>query len=174
MTSDISGNLLIRLANMLDLHALSDATFSSGTPDKVQRRLALQAQGHLEYPIAIIGEQLVGYLLLKWNGPEDPFLKRKLPPCAEIEDFAVAVEHRGYGIGSALLAYAEDRAREHGDTRLGLSAGIGNEDARRLYERLGFVTMPESEHRVSWFEPVGDGTSRIASEACVYMMKDLG
>jgi ribosomal protein S18 acetylase RimI-like enzyme len=174
MEAAFEGNLVIRLATMLDRAALELLPFMSGTPDKVLRRLQLQAQGHLEYPIATIGDRIVGYLTLKWNCPEDPFLKRKLPPCAEIEDFSVDPELRGRGIGTALLDYAANLAREHGETRLGLAVGKENEAAAKLYERRGFVFMPDTDHRVSWFEPNVDGTSRIESEECVYMMKELG
>jgi ribosomal protein S18 acetylase RimI-like enzyme len=174
MTTTFEGNLVIRLATMLDRAAIEQLPFVGGSLDKVWRRLQLQAQGHMEYPIAIIDDRIVGYLLLKWNCPEDPFLKRKLPPCAEIEDFSVDPEFRGRGIGTALLTYAETEAKEHGETRLGLAVGIENDRAVRFYERHGFVHMPDTDHRVSWFEPNDDGTSRIASEECVYMMKDLG
>jgi ribosomal protein S18 acetylase RimI-like enzyme len=174
MDATFEGNLLIRLATMLDRNALASVPFSAGLPDKVDRRLALQAQGYMEYPIALIGERIVGYLLLKWNCPEDPFLKRKLSRCAEIEDFVVDRDLRGRGIGSALLAYTADEAKAHGETRLGLAVGLENEQAANLYRKHGFVEMPDSRHRVSWFAPNADGTSRIESEECVYMMKDLG
>ena len=127
----------------------------------------------MEYPIALIDGRIVGYLLLKWNCPEDPFLKRRLPPCAEIEDFVVDRNHQRRGIGSALLDYAAEQSRVHGETRLGLAVGIENENAAGLYERRGFVTMPNSDHRVSWFTPNDDGTTRIVSEGCIYLQKDL-
>ena len=173
MSTPQLGNLEIRLATLFERGAMENLSFSAGTPDKVLRRLQLQDQGHLEYPIAVIDDRIVGYLLLKWNCPEDPFLKRRLPPCAEIEDFVVDGELTGRGIGTALLNYAADRAHEHGETRLGLAVGNENEHAAGLYERRGFVTMPDSTHRVSWFAPNDDGTTRIDSEECVYMMKDL-
>ena len=173
MDTPVPGNLTIRLATLFDRTSMEQLPFSAGAPDKVLRRLQLQEQGHMEYPIALIDDRIVGYLLLKWNCPEDPFLKRRFPPCAEIEDFVVDRDFQGRGIGSALLNYAADRAREHGDTRLGLAVGKENEHAAGLYQRRGFLTMPDSDHRVSWFAPNADGTMRIDSEDCVYMMKDL-
>jgi ribosomal protein S18 acetylase RimI-like enzyme len=173
MNTTPPGNLVIRLATLFDRGAIENLPYSAGMPDKVLRRLQLQEQGHLEYHIALIDDNIVGYLLLKWDCPEDPFLKRRLPPCSEIEDFSVDPELRGRGIGSAMLEYAAARSREHGESRLGLAVGVENERAAGLYERRGFVTMPDSDHRVSWFAPNADGTSRIDSEECVYMMKDL-
>jgi ribosomal protein S18 acetylase RimI-like enzyme len=166
-------NLTIRLATLLDEPRLGALPFAGGMPDQHRNRILLQMQGHVAYILAEIGEEIVGFMLLKWNGPEDPFLKRKLPPCAEIENLVVAEAHRNHGIGAAMIAYAEATAREHGDTRIGLAASVGNTAARRLYERLGFAEQPDSVHRVSWFEPQADGTSRIAGEDCTYWIKDL-
>jgi ribosomal protein S18 acetylase RimI-like enzyme len=49
-------------------------------------------------------------------------------------------EHRGRGIGSALLEHAEALARRRGCTRIHLSTAVTN-PARRLYERLGYVEV---------------------------------
>jgi ribosomal protein S18 acetylase RimI-like enzyme len=55
-----------------------------------------------------------------------------------ISDLAVARTHDGKGIGRALLAYAEQFAREHRYERLQLSVFPGNERARKLYEQAGY------------------------------------
>ena len=173
MSATYDGNLVLRLATMFDRGAMEVLPFTGGMPDKVIRRLEMQELGHMVLALALIDDRIVGNLLLKWNCPEDPFLKRRLPPCAEIEDFAVAGELQGRGIGSHLLAYAEQQTRDHGDTRLGLAVGQENVRAKNLYLRRGFEVMPDSDHRVSWFAPNPDGSSRVDSEECVYMMKDL-
>jgi GNAT superfamily N-acetyltransferase len=56
----------------------------------------------------------------------------------------VAPEHRGIGVGDALVAWVLDEARRAGDARVGLWYTDGNEAARRLYERLGFVEIADS------------------------------
>lgn len=163
----------IRLATHNDLPALLSLDWSAGLPSKFADRLLMQDAGQMEYPIALIEGTIVGYLLLKWNCPEDPVLKAKLPRCAEIEDFAVAGEMQGQGIGSKLLAFADERARLHGEERIGLGVGNSNERARGLYERRDYHEMPLSEHEVTWLVPLGDGQSAVEGETCVYMMKDL-
>ena len=50
----------------------------------------------------------------------------------------VAPGHDGQSIGRALLAWAEDFAREHRCERLTLGVFPGNERARRTYEAAGF------------------------------------
>jgi ribosomal protein S18 acetylase RimI-like enzyme len=56
---------------------------------------------------------------------------------AEIETLAVLPEHRGRGIGKALLGAARAAGRERGATHATLSVVAGNEDALRFYAREG-------------------------------------
>jgi len=59
-------------------------------------------------------------------------------PHAHLSVLAVAKDAEGHGIGSALLAAAEEWARDRGSDRLTLSALVTNARARSLYERRGF------------------------------------
>ncbi len=58
-----------------------------------------------------------------------------------IIDIALLPEHRGVGIGTALLSALLDEAAEAGK-RLSIHVEVNN-PARRLYERLGFVVVEE-------------------------------
>ena len=55
-----------------------------------------------------------------------------------IADLVVAAEHDGKGVGSALIAFAEQWAREHRCRHVTLSVFPGNTRARELYERHGY------------------------------------
>jgi GNAT superfamily N-acetyltransferase len=55
-----------------------------------------------------------------------------------ISDVAVAAGQEGRGIGRALLAHAEDWARQHGCHLVTLALFPGNERARRLYDAAGY------------------------------------
>lgn len=55
-----------------------------------------------------------------------------------IAGLAVAPAARGHGVASALLAAAEQHARERGARKLSLRVLSTNDAALRLYERLGF------------------------------------
>jgi GNAT superfamily N-acetyltransferase len=59
-------------------------------------------------------------------------------PLLNIHDVAVLPEHRGRGVGRALLAAAEQTAGAAGCCKLTLEVQDDNPPARRLYERLGF------------------------------------
>ena len=58
--------------------------------------------------------------------------------CAEIESVHVHPDHRGNGVGTALLRAAVEQARALGCYRVQLTSNVQREDAHRFYERLGF------------------------------------
>jgi ribosomal protein S18 acetylase RimI-like enzyme len=59
-------------------------------------------------------------------------------PLLNIHDLAVLPEHRGRGVGRALLTAAEDRALRSGCCRLTLEVQEDNPRARALYDKFGF------------------------------------
>jgi len=60
-------------------------------------------------------------------------------PTAHIADLVVASWAGGQGVGTALVEGAEDWARREGFALLTLNVFSANEQARRLYRRLGFA-----------------------------------
>lgn len=58
---------------------------------------------------------------------------------ALVDELYVAAGRRGQGIGQALLAVAVDHCRSLGIRSVHLQAAHANADAKRLYERLGWV-----------------------------------
>ena len=57
---------------------------------------------------------------------------------AHVADIVVAPEAAGHGVGSALIAYAEEWARARGFALLTLNVFMANRLARDLYRKLGF------------------------------------
>ncbi len=80
-----------------------------------------------------------------------------------VETLAVRADLRGQGIGSALLAAVEGRARASGGRRLSLDVVDTNPHARRLYERLGFRAV-----KTTWYGPL---TRRAGFSASTRMRK---
>ena len=84
--------------------------------------------------VAVAGEAPVGYLILgPWSTLES---SRHV---LEVKGLSVDPTYQGEGIGSRLLAGGITRARREGKRRLVLRVLSGNDGARRLYERHGFV-----------------------------------
>jgi ribosomal protein S18 acetylase RimI-like enzyme len=83
--------------------------------------------------VVLIAEEdgaAVGYALASIV-PETPIR-------GHLYDFFVRPDSRNRGVGLALIAETAKQLRERGITHLSLDVGIGNDGARRLYDRLGF------------------------------------
>ena len=81
-------------------------------------------------------EKRLGFILMLDTMPDE--VTRM--PQAFIAYMAVEPSVRGRGIGSRLLAAAEDEARRRGLPYMGLMVTEDNAAARALYERAGFLT----------------------------------
>jgi ribosomal protein S18 acetylase RimI-like enzyme len=84
---------------------------------------------------------------------------------------AVHPDLQGLGIGTALIAACEARARARGCREAALSVELVNPRARELYERLGYVAVDERD--TGW--PVTDdlGADRWYSTRVVDLKKPL-
>lgn len=65
-----------------------------------------------------------------------------------LEELVVKPECRGQGIGSKLMDWADGVFLEHGVCQVELLVVVGNEDARRFYERRGFLPSALEMKRV--------------------------
>ena len=63
----------------------------------------------------------------------------KAKPLLNVHDIAVLADHRGQGIGQALLNAAQDFARTRGCCKLTLEVLSGNAQALSSYKRFGFT-----------------------------------
>ena len=75
-----------------------------------------------------------------------------------VENVYVVPERRGEGVGSALLAAAEDRLRERGCEAFFLEALAANEAARRFYREAGYDL-----HRLQFERSADDAESPCGS-----------
>jgi ribosomal protein S18 acetylase RimI-like enzyme len=78
---------------------------------------------------------------------------------AHVTDFYVRPRARKHGTGRALLAGVVEPAREAGLDHVSLEVLLRNADARRLYDRLGFVPMD-----VFMVAPLEELADRLASD----------
>lgn len=73
----------------------------------------------------------------------EPYVEQSLRRVGVVQDLVVSENHRGKGIGQALLADAERLAREAGLPRIKLTVLSGNQDASRTYARAGYGSYAE-------------------------------
>jgi len=62
---------------------------------------------------------------------------------AKLDDVFVKSERQGAGVGSALLSGLKEELRRQGVRRIDTSIHLRNEEARRFYERHGFLPLRE-------------------------------
>ena len=104
-----------------DLEELLGALLTTGFSDFV---VAERGQNEDE----VVGCIQINYRLSTWAAA----------PYAYLEDFYLAPEARGQGIGTKLLDYACQRAEAKGCTSIQLDVREANKGAARLYARYGF------------------------------------
>ncbi len=95
----------------------------------------VEDQSHVTL-IAQRAERRVGFLMLLDELPDEVTAL----PQGFVAYMAVEPECRGFGVGAALLAAAEDEARRRGLPYMALMVSEENAGARRLYERGGYRT----------------------------------
>jgi GNAT superfamily N-acetyltransferase len=67
-----------------------------------------------------------------------PGLSRRAATRAQIEGVRIGSAARGTGLGSRIIAWCVDRARERGCALVQLTSDAVRVDAHRFYEKLGF------------------------------------
>lgn len=86
--------------------------------------------------VAKLDKQIVGYILLsKRENKKNGYKYRKE---LDIDAMGVLDTYRNQGIGYELLEYIKKYAKEHNYTDLRLTVNEENENARHLYEKVGF------------------------------------
>ncbi|MBZ0218069.1 MAG: GNAT family N-acetyltransferase [Fimbriimonadaceae bacterium] len=88
-----------------------------------------------ELTVATIGDRLVGTYQVTYI----PYLSRGGNERALVEAVRVASDFRGAGIGGAMMEFAISKARQRGCQLMQLTTDVARSDARRFYERLGFI-----------------------------------
>ena len=73
----------------------------------------------------------------------DSFCSVAMTPIVYLYDLFVDKPQRRTGVGKALMARAEQYARENNASRLTLETGIDNSKAQALYESIGYVRNTE-------------------------------
>jgi len=165
-------DLPIRICSERDIDLLA-RKFSSGTSRVHAFRFARQQDGRSTYLIAWLREVPVGHLDLRWEGAEEsPMAQQHLAGHAELNGIVVLPEYRSQGIGTRLIAAAEQMARERGFREVCLGVNIENARARSLYERLGYRDWGHGVVDASWLLPDQHGTR--PTEQVIYLRKELG
>ncbi|HET9139965.1 GNAT family N-acetyltransferase [Actinophytocola sp.] len=129
-------DLEIRPASWADLHTLTEAL---GQRRYFSERLAHQQQGKGVLFTAWKHNRPAGHVYLRLEIAEEAEIRRFLPGVPFLTHLEVLREYRNGGIGTTLIATAEENLRDLRYGRVALAVEVSNVRAARLYERLGYV-----------------------------------
>ena len=100
---------------------------------------AIEKDPNNELIVACLGEEIVGVQQITFT----PYLTHQGSWRATIEGVRTASSERGKGLGSKLILWAVERAKERGCHIVQLTTDKQRPDALRFYERLGFTATHE-------------------------------
>lgn len=100
---------------------------------------AIASDPNNELVVACYGDEIVGVQQITFT----PYLTRQGGWRATIEGVRIASSARGKGIGSKLINYAIERAKERDCHIVQLTTDKKREEALRFYEQLGFEASHE-------------------------------
>jgi ribosomal protein S18 acetylase RimI-like enzyme len=132
-----------------DLGALTVAAyeeFTLGPTDPYRDRLADAARRDREAEVWVAAEGPALLGCVTSCPPGSPWRElARTPQEGEFRMLAVHPEAQGRGVGLALARHCEERARDHGATRMVLSSLPHMAAAHRIYGRLGYRRAPERD-----------------------------
>ena len=96
------------------------------------------AANHGALFMAELSGEAVGYVCCYAGHDDDMMIHAEARPHGYVSDVFVAPEHRGRGVGAALLTAAEDYLAGLGFNQVRLAVLAANADARAVYEKRGY------------------------------------
>ncbi|WP_329351654.1 GNAT family N-acetyltransferase [Streptomyces sp. NBC_01261] len=155
-----------------DVALLDQCIGSPGVVSTRACRFARQETGGGTCLVAWLDGRPVGHAEVIWDGCAAPEVRAALPGCPELNGLAVwPPQLRSRGIGGALIRRAEELAREHGRTALGLGVVADNPRAADLCARLGY--RPLTDYVDRWSYEDRDGVIRECVDPCTFLTKEL-
>lgn len=113
-----------------------------------------------------VGAFPCGQVVIRWSGKPNHL------DFPDLQSLRVHPAFQGLGFGSRLIKCSEGLVSKRGYRNVGLSVGVENHSARRLYERLGYRTSgtPYDDH---WSFTNAQGETVELSEHVIDMVKAL-
>ncbi|MCG3089289.1 GNAT family N-acetyltransferase [Sporosarcina cyprini] len=100
---------------------------------------AIELDPNNELLVASLDEELVGVLQITFT----PYITYQGGWRATIEGLRTSASVRGKGVGSQMIRFAIDRAKDRGCHLVQLTTDKKRPDAIRFYEQLGFIASHE-------------------------------
>lgn len=161
---------VIRPANLDDIEFLADVVFAA---TRAQGRLAADfdekawRRDFCRWTTQQVGEALSGNVIsvVEVDGERLGRLRvARRDGIIELAGIQLDPTAQGRGVGTAIIESIKTEAAAAG-VAVELAVEKDNPNARRLYDRLGFVEVGETEdeHRLRWMSPPADGRISVGS-----------
>lgn len=161
----------IRSCSLEDLGALR-AQWPTPGSDIHGAHFAAQQRGTATYLVAWRDGKPLGSGMVQWEGCVGRNAALAYPGCVEVNHLQVRAEERGKGVGSGLLSAGEAMIRSRGFSEAAVGVGLDNEEAARLYRRLGYEqTGVRDVTSYTWVD--ADGTAHDETEDDELLVKTL-
>lgn len=128
----------VREAGPGDAEAIADLLADIGhpvSPSEVPRRLEAFAEGPGKVLVAVDGSGVIGVVTVNRLA-----LLHRDTPVAFLNALVVHADHRGRGVGRALVDAVQSQARDWGCATVELTSRDDRQGAHQFYARLGFTT----------------------------------
>jgi len=144
--------LVVRTARPDEYGAVGDLTVEvyvgegyvrAGSPYVTQLADITHRAGAAQVLVAVHGDRVVGSLAVA--RPGTPYAEIARPGELEFRMLAVSKSARGLGAGTALIRTVIEMARAESFDAVVLTTMPAMVDARRIYDRFGFVPAPEQD-----------------------------
>ncbi len=150
-----------------DISGLAEGMSPGMSMSLIQHRYEECQLGYREMLVALLDGMPVGSVSIGGKKAD------RYPGALRLFALDVGNRFHNRGVGTAMIAAIEHEARRRGLNKVYLEVGEANDDARRLYERLGYAGCGEATWD-SWTAYREDGTEFEEGEMCVPMVKELG
>ena len=155
----------IRSVRCADVEALADSLGPDVSAAQVRQRFEESQLGYRTMLVAEVDGMAAGTVSMGGSR----FLR---PGSLRMFALDVGAESRDRGIGTAMIRAVEAMAVDMGISEVNLEVSVENEDAIRLYERLGFHRPPE-QVTDRWEQLREDGSAVTVEEQSWIMVKKV-
>jgi ribosomal protein S18 acetylase RimI-like enzyme len=160
----------VRKADFDDLSPLTEAF---GDRSYFEDRLERQKNELGVLFTAWFDQRLVGDVYLWWQKAEEEPIQQYLPGIPLLTHLEVLPGFRNQGIGTRLIAEAQDYLTSLDHWYIALAARTDNAAAVRLYERLGYRDWGRGEVECYAVRTLPDGVIKRESETCHVLTRRL-
>jgi ribosomal protein S18 acetylase RimI-like enzyme len=163
--------LLIRDCAADDVRIL-EACMPTGGTEAHATHFREQESGGCTYLTGWLNDVPVASCVVRWNGCHAPQVRLAFPDCVEITNLGVRPDARDRGIGTQMVAAAEERIRSQRGSTVGVGVADDNLRAAALYARLGYSDTGARYETTYSYRDEG-GEIQPVTEHNVFLIKHL-